>query len=84
MLMLKPNCECCGKDLPPEAEDARICTFECTFCAECAHERFDDTCPNCGGNFVTRPIRPARLLAKAPPSDKRFVKAHPQCEVLHG
>ena len=78
MLALKPNCECCDKDLPPEADDARMCTFECTFCAECAEERFANTCPNCGGNLVQRPIRPA----KHPASTKRFVKAHEECAHL--
>lgn len=73
MLELRPNCECCGKDLPPDA-DARICTFECTFCAECATMTLNDVCPNCGGNLVERPVRPAALLAKYPPSAKRIVK----------
>lgn len=82
MLLLKPNCECCDKDLPPSATDARICTFECTFCADCAENRFGDTCPNCGGNFVERPVRPEKHLAKNPASTKRFTKAHPQCADL--
>ena len=46
MLKLKPNCECCDRDLPPDAEDARICSFECTFCATCASERLAGICPN--------------------------------------
>lgn len=75
MLDLRPNCECCDKDLPPEAADAVICTFECTFCADCAEHRLGGRCPNCGGNFSPRPIRPAALLAKYPPSAKRVVKA---------
>jgi len=78
MLILKPNCECCDRDLPPEA-DARICTFECTFCADCAEARFGGTCPNCGGNFVTRPIRPAHLLGRFPASTERFTKPHEAC-----
>lgn len=82
MLLLKPNCECCDKDLPPSATDARICTFECTFCADCAENRFGDTCPNCGGNFVERPVRPEKHLVKNPASTKRFTKAHPQCADL--
>ena len=49
MLALKPNCECCDTDLPPASAEARICTFECTFCADCAQGRFDGVCPNCGG-----------------------------------
>lgn len=73
MLELRPNCECCGKDLPPGAE-ARICTFECTFCAACADEILTGVCPNCGGELVRRPVRPAALLEKYPPSTKRVVK----------
>ena len=75
MLELRPNCECCDKDLPPEAPDAMICTFECTFCADCAVDVLGGRCPNCGGNFSARPIRPAALLAKYPPSAKRVLKA---------
>ncbi len=82
MLKLKPNCECCDKDLPADSPDARICTFECTFCADCAQSRFDDVCPNCGGNLVVRPVRPARLLSKYPASTERFTKAHAQCADL--
>ena len=82
MLALKPNCECCDKDLPPAATDARMCTFECTFCAECAAERFNNICPNCKGNLVTRPIRPKALLASNPASTKRFTKAHIECANL--
>ena len=78
MLLLKPNCECCDRDLPPAAE-ARICTFECTFCPECAEGRFGGTCPNCGGNFVPRPIRPAHLLPRFPASTERVTKAHAAC-----
>jgi hypothetical protein len=79
MLELRPNCECCDRDLQPDSADARICTFECTFCASCAEDRFAGVCPNCGGNFTTRPIRPAALLATYPASAKRITKAHPQC-----
>ncbi len=59
MLELRPNCEFCDRDLPPEAPDARICTYECTFCADCVETRLRNVCPNCGGGFVPRPIRPA-------------------------
>lgn len=76
MLKLKPNCECCDKDLPPSAADARICTFECTFCAECATDLFGGFCPNCGGNLVERPIRSVRHLVSAPASTERFTKVH--------
>jgi hypothetical protein len=80
MLKLKPNCECCDKDLPPDAADARICSFECTFCAECAGTRLPNgRCPNCGGELVPRPIRPAAKLAKFPASTERVVKMHPFC-----
>lgn len=75
MLELRPNCECCDRDLPPSSEDARICTFECTFCATCADHVLRGICPNCGGNLVARPIRPARLLARAPASTRRVLKA---------
>jgi uncharacterized protein len=58
MLELRPNCELCDADLPPDAPDARICTYECTFCAHCVERVLHDVCPNCGGGFVPRPIRP--------------------------
>ena len=77
MLELRPNCECCDKDLPPDAADAMICTFECTFCAECVTSVFAGRCPNCGGNFSSRPIRPASKLANNPPSTKRVLRAEP-------
>ena len=58
MLELRPNCELCDKDLPPAAAEARICSYECTFCATCADEILHGVCPNCGGGFQPRPIRP--------------------------
>ena len=60
MLQLRPSCECCDKDLPPDATDARICSFECTFCADCVDQVLFNVCPNCGGGFVPRPIRPSQ------------------------
>ena len=60
MLELRPNCEYCDKDLPPTAQDARICSYECTFCADCVDGPLRNVCPNCGGGFVPRPVRPAR------------------------
>ncbi len=75
MLDLRPNCECCDKDLPPEAADAMICTFECTFCADCVATRLEGICPNCGESFVPRPVRPAAKLAQYPPSTKRVRRA---------
>lgn len=77
MLELRPNCECCDRDLPPESAEARICTFECTFCASCVESVFAGKCPNCGGNFVPRPIRPAEKLVKYPASTRRQVRAAP-------
>ena len=74
MLQLRPNCECCDRDLPPDSPDAVICTFECTFCTTCAEAVLRGVCPNCGGNFAPRPIRPAHLLAKNPPSLDRVLK----------
>ena len=59
MLELRPTCEHCNKALPPDSIDARICTFECTFCATCVDGLLQNVCPNCGGGFVPRPIRPA-------------------------
>jgi hypothetical protein len=59
MLELRPNCEYCDKDLPPNAQDARICSYECTFCSKCVDTILHNVCPNCGGGFVQRPIRPS-------------------------
>ncbi|MEE4301265.1 MAG: DUF1272 domain-containing protein [Pseudomonadales bacterium] len=58
MLELRPNCELCDADLPPESEAARICSYECTFCAVCVDEVLRNVCPNCGGGFQPRPVRP--------------------------
>jgi hypothetical protein len=74
MLELRPNCECCNKDLPPMAPDAMICTFECTFCRDCVDNRLLGRCPNCGGNFVSRPIRPLSKLTNNPASNARVFK----------
>lgn len=73
MLELRPNCENCDADLPPQS-DARICSFECTFCASCAEGELRGACPNCGGELVRRPIRPAAALTKYPPSAKRVLR----------
>jgi uncharacterized protein len=76
-LQLRPNCEYCDKDLPPNSTEARICSYECTFCADCVETKIENVCPNCGGGFAPRPIRPAQewrpglSVAKRPPSDKR-------------
>lgn len=59
MLELRPTCEHCNKALPPAAPDALICSFECTFCADCVEHVLAGVCPNCGGGFAPRPVRPA-------------------------
>lgn len=78
MLELRPNCECCDRDLPPDQTGAYICSFECTFCDSCADECFEGICPNCGGNLQPRPGRPAELLEKYPASTRRVLKKHNQ------
>jgi hypothetical protein len=80
MLELRPNCECCDKDLPADAADALICSFECTFCAECRDQRLPGgRCPNCDGELVRRPVRPPEKLAKFPAATARIVKPHAAC-----
>lgn len=74
MLTLKPNRECCNRDLPPDVHEAMMCSFECTFCAACAETVLQGICPNCGGELVRRPIRPAAKLAKFPASTERVYK----------
>lgn len=87
MLELRPNCELCDRDLPPESADARICTYECTFCDTCVHTVLHNVCPNCGGGFVPRPIRPARAhrqgvsLDHHPASNKRVVTSRSKAEI---
>ena len=71
MLELRPNCECCDADLPPESKQAFICSFECTFCTDCVTQRLDGICPNCGGELVRRPIRPEEALLRHPASTLR-------------
>jgi hypothetical protein len=71
VLELRPGCERCDRDLPPDSRDALICSFECTFCRACAEQQLGGRCPNCGGELVRRPIRPAEKLAKSPASTKR-------------
>lgn len=74
MLQIRPSCECCDRDLPNESVDARICTFECTFCSTCAETKLGNVCPNCSGELVRRPIRPAAALARHPASTERVFK----------
>lgn len=86
-LELRPNCECCDRDLPPESTEARICSYECTFCADCVATVLEDVCPNCGGGFAPRPIRPARewrpglSVALRPPSAKRRHLSHDRAAI---
>ncbi len=74
MLELRPGCECCDRDLPPDSPDARICSFECTFCVTCADSILGGKCPNCEGELVRRPVRPRAMLAKNPPSAVRVFR----------
>lgn len=75
MLELRPSCECCDKDLPPESTEARICSFECTFCNHCAPEVLKGKCPNCGGELVGRPLRPLEKLVNSPATTERVFKS---------
>jgi hypothetical protein len=77
MLELRPNCECCDRDLPPDSADAMICSFECTWCADCATGVLGGACPNCGGGLMRRPVRPAAMLARHPASTRRVLRAAP-------
>jgi len=87
VLQLRPNCEYCDKDLAPDATDAMICSYECTFCAECVGVHLHNVCPNCGGGFCFRPIRPAVARRETvnrvhqPSSEKRVHLKHPKNEV---
>src|SRR5215468_1410217 len=86
-LELRPNCELCDRDLPPHSTLARICSYECTFCADCVETKLKNVCPNCGGGFAPRPIRPRTewrsglSVAKRPPSDKRMHLSYPPEEI---
>ncbi len=76
MLQLRPNCECCNKDLPGDSPDAFICSFECTFCRSCALDVLHGRCPNCGGVLTQRPGRSPEELVRHPASTERIVKKH--------
>lgn len=79
MLELRPNCEFCDKDLPPESTEACICTYECTFCSSCVENLLHNVCPNCGGGFTSRPVRPSTArrenlsISNQPASNKRVL-----------
>ena len=77
MLELRPNCECCDVDLPPEGSDAFICSFECTYCARCVEGILQGRCRNCGGELMQRPRRPEEKLLNYPASIKRVLKSEP-------
>ena len=87
MLELRPTCEHCNKVLPPDSTEARICSFECTFCEACASGFLGNVCPNCGGGFAPRPIRPVmnwkgeNYLGKYPAGTK--VKHRPVDAAAH-
>ncbi len=79
MLQLRPTCEHCNVPLPADSTEARICSFECTFCARCVDEVLRNVCPNCGGGFCPRPIRPANNL-----KGRNFLGTYPACiDVTH-
>jgi hypothetical protein len=86
-LALRPNCEYCDIDLAPDDPRARICSYECTFCADCVEQRLHNVCPNCGGGFAPRPIRPRQewrpglSLAKRPPSDERVHLSYGEADI---
>lgn len=87
MLALRPNCELCDADLPPVATNARICSYECTFCAACVDGVLHDVCPNCGGGFVPRPLRPQNAwrtgtgLINDPPDRRRRTLSYSTAEI---
>lgn len=72
MLELRPNCEHCNCELPADSIDAMICSFECTFCKSCVDTVLENVCPNCGGGFCKRPIRPSQNL-----KNDNFLGKHP-------
>jgi hypothetical protein len=81
MLEIRPNCECCDRDLAEDAPDVYICTFECTWCADCVAMFPDGLCPNCNGNLLPRPVRPAAALIANPASTVRVF--NPECRVKY-
>ncbi|WP_144394179.1 DUF1272 domain-containing protein [Pleionea sediminis] len=87
MLEIRPNCELCDKDLPADSVEAMICSYECTFCQSCVESVLDNVCPNCGGGFVFRPIRPKTAWRKGvstqyhPVSQKRILTQYTKEEL---
>ena len=87
MLQLHPNCELCDRDLAPDCGEARICSYECTFCADCVDGPLANVCPNCGGGFAPRPIRPTGEhrrginLACQPASTERIHTPYSETEI---
>lgn len=79
MLELRPNCECCGTDLPGDSPQAMICSFECTFCRACGETHLQGRCPNCSGQLVARPTRVGAALARNPARVEAVLKAHAGC-----
>ena len=75
MLQMRPGCECCNRDLPADAAGAMVCSFECTFCTDCATHVLAGVCPNCGGEMLPRPRRVGAALTRNPASTARVVKA---------
>jgi hypothetical protein len=84
MLEPRPNCECCDRDLTPEPLEARICSFECTFCSACAAGALGGRCPNCGGELVRHPVRPAAKLTKFPAATARKHSGAPRAQGWRG
>jgi hypothetical protein len=74
MLELRPSCEHCGTNLPPDSREAMICTYECTFCKSCVENVLHNVCPNCRGGFEKRPVRPREELVRHPASTQEIVK----------
>ena len=87
MLQLRPNCELCDTDLPADSVAARICSYECTFCNDCVEQILHNVCPNCGGGFVPRPIRPSTArrsgvsLALQPAAEQRVQSKYSRTEI---
>ncbi|MGH1541262.1 MAG: DUF1272 domain-containing protein [Arenicella sp.] len=84
MLELRPNCECCDKDLPPDSTEAMICSFECTFCASCIESLFSNRCPNCGGSSLPRPTREGDALKRNPISSGKRILSNYEINIVKG